>query len=226
MRRAAGVAALAVLLTGGTVVRGVQRGVASITHNDDEATQAELRKDLFLYGSSFQVLVSAAADQISSETDDIGAQRLTLLWKIRMPEAAALAVSLPDPREAYVASLALAIAQRQFLEEGGGKEMFGAQQPVAIEAAREVEARAVAVGETFVKPARLDGLRAKLETLARENPIRGEFRRESALHRGGAARPPTTTRSVECPDGLSWGSLHRYRKSKAAAGAGAIGRWL
>lgn len=168
----------ALVLSGCSIVRSVQSGVSSLYDSSKGVTLSELRSRLFEYSSGFDVFVGEAADRISSETSDTRVRRSSLLWKIRMPDAATIAASLPDPREAYVESLTLAIAQRQFFVDGAGQDMFGPQQPTAVEAARQIESRAIAVGETFLKKEQLASLRLNLEKLARENPIRGEFLRE------------------------------------------------
>ena len=181
MRRI-GSAALVVLLACGlagcSIVRAVRSGVTSLYDGSEGITQAELRNRMFEYSSGFDVFVGEAADRISTATSDPRLRRSSLLWKIRMPDAASLAATLPDPREAYVESLTLAIAQRQFFDNGNGKDMFGPQQSIALEAARDIEGRAVLIGETFLKHEQLVELRANLEKLALENPIRGEFLRE------------------------------------------------
>jgi hypothetical protein len=172
------VLALAATLCGCALVRALDRSITSIYQGEGAVTQAELRNKLFTYSSGFDVIVSEAADRISTATKNTNVRRSTLLWKIRMPDAANLAASIQDPREAYVESLTLAIAQRQYFEDGAGQEMFLEQQPLAIAAAKEIESRAVVIGESFLTPDQLEDLRESLEKIALENPIRGEFLRE------------------------------------------------
>jgi hypothetical protein len=142
-------------------------------------TLDELRAGLLDWSSSFTVLVTEAADRISVETREPKKRRLTLLWKIRMPPLAQEAASDQNPRTGYVEALTIAVAQRQYFEDGAGASLFGAQQPIALDAAKEIEQSALSLGASFVDPDKLAELHAEVEELAKQHPIRGEFLRES-----------------------------------------------
>jgi hypothetical protein len=159
-------------------VRHAEQSVTGVFRGRGQVTEADLRSQMFEFRSTFAVMVGEAADRISNETTDTQVRRRSLLWKIRMPDAATIVVANPNPREAYVEALTLAIAQRQFLVDGGGSGLFGPQQPIAVDAARKIEERAVAIGQSFLTAEQLGELRLDLEKLASENPIRGEFLRE------------------------------------------------
>ena len=142
-------------------------------------TQDELRAALLDFSSGFTVLVTEAADRISVETREPTKRRLTLLWKIRMPPLAQEAASDQNPRTGYVEALTIAVAQRQYFQDGAGASLFGAQQPIALNAAQEIEQSALALGESFLPPEKLAELHTEVEELAKQHPIRGEFLRES-----------------------------------------------
>ena len=142
-------------------------------------TQDELRAGLLDFSSGFTVLVTEAADRISVEAQEPKKRRLTLLWKIRMPPLAQEAASDQNPRTGYVEALTIAVAQRQYFQDGAGASLFGAQQPIALDAAKEIEQSALALGRSFLAPEKLAELHAEVEELAKQHPIRGEFLRES-----------------------------------------------
>lgn len=142
-------------------------------------TQDELRAGLLDFSSGFTVLVTEAADRISLETREPTKRRLTLLWKIRMPPLAQEAASDQNPRTGYVEALTVAVAQRQYFQDGAGASLFGAQQPIALDAAQEIEQNALKLGQSFLSAEKLAELHAEVEQLAKQHPIRGEFLRES-----------------------------------------------
>ena len=145
----------------------------------DRVTQDELRSGLLDFSSSFTVLVTEAADRISGETREPKKRRLTLLWKIRMPPLAQEAANDQNPRTGYIEALTVAVAQRQYFQDGAGASLFGAQQPIALTAAQEIEQNALQLGESFLPAEKLAELHAEVEELAKQHPIRGEFLRES-----------------------------------------------
>lgn len=162
-----------------SVLNTVGRGVQSLYPGNGEVTQTELRDFLFDFSNSFSVLVTEAADRIATQTTEPKMRRLALLWKIRMPPAAQLAASDHNPRSGYVESLTVAVAQRQYFEDGAGSALFGLQQSIALDAAKEIEKNALHLGESFLTPVKLADLHADVEELAKKHPLRGEFLRES-----------------------------------------------
>jgi hypothetical protein len=158
----------------------VGRQVTSLYPGGDSAlTLDELRAGLIDFSSLFGMLVTDAADRISTATTESKIRRLSLLWKIRMPPAAQLAAADPNPRTGYVEVLTVAVSQRQFFEDGAGASIFGEQQSIALEAAKEIEAAALRGGSRFLPPDKLDELHREVEQLAKEHPIRGEFLRQN-----------------------------------------------
>ncbi|MFI5314717.1 MAG: hypothetical protein ACHQ6T_03380 [Myxococcota bacterium] len=141
-------------------------------------TQEELRSDLLEFSGSFTVLVTEAADRISAATADSSQRRLSLLWKIRIPPLAREAAGKQNPRTGYVEALTVAVAHRQYFQDGAGASLFGAQQPIALETAKEIEQNALKLGQSFLPPEKLAELHAEVEELARQHPLRGEFLRE------------------------------------------------
>ena len=158
----------------------VGKQVTSLYPGQKEVTQEELRSNLIGFSSTFTVLVTEAADRISLETNQPRLRRLSLLWKIRMPPLAQLAASDANPRTGYVEMLTVAVAQRQYFEApDAGANLFGAQQPIALAAAQQIEKDALALGSSFLPPDKLEELHGEIGELARQHPIRGEFLRES-----------------------------------------------
>lgn len=158
----------------------VGRQVTSLGRGGDSAvTLDELRQGLLEFSSAFGILVTDAADRISASTTEARVRRLSLLWRIRMPPMAQLAANDPNPRIGYVEMLTVAVAQRQYFEDGAGSTLFGAKQEIALETSKEIEASALSGGLRFLTQEKLDELHAEVIDLAKEHPIRGEFLREN-----------------------------------------------
>jgi hypothetical protein len=98
--------------------------------------------------------------------------RRTLLWRMRM-------IPLPRRRRSRTRrrriprALGLSIAQRLYLTEGDGRALFGAQQPIAVDAANSLEQDALQIGALFLSPEKQQQVKSEVEVLARKNPIVG-----------------------------------------------------
>ena len=144
-------------------------------------TEQDLADDLRSYAAQFSAIVSGAADEIHDRADSRRARRGTLVWKLRLVPAVYETAFEDDPQEAYVETLGLAIAQHQYLSEGDGRKIFGDQQPLAVNAARELEEAAREIGTRFLDEPQMARLVGEVEGLARRSPIRGpDFSLESA----------------------------------------------
>jgi hypothetical protein len=144
-------------------------------------TAAELHTALASWTVSFQGLVVAACDRIRTSTRERQPRRNSLIWQIRMIPLSKQAAFRPDAQEGYVAVLAIATAQRHYLETGEGSGLFGAQQPIAVDAAREIEEGALAVGRQFLNERQLARLQQQVDELVAQNPIRGSFAADALL---------------------------------------------
>jgi hypothetical protein len=146
---------------------GVETGAA--------ATASDLRAALGTWATSFASLVTAASDRIRAESQERTVRRHTLLWQLRMVPLARQAAFGTAAQESYVAALAVATAQHAYLTEGEGRALFGAQQPIAASAARQIEQDALAIGRSFLSDEQIERLQRDVDALVAEHPIRGVF---------------------------------------------------
>jgi hypothetical protein len=142
-------------------------------------TEADVRRELGSWAGTFAALVTSASDRIRNESKQRDVRRNTLLWQLRIIPLARQAAYLPDVQQAYVASLALANAQLDYLTKGEGRTRFGAQQPIAVEAAEGLEADLVDLGRSFLDERQLTRLQGQVDELVTRNPIRGSFAADS-----------------------------------------------
>lgn len=165
------------LLTGPVACANLTQRIASlrIPGVESDTTEADLRAGLASWASSFASLVTAASDRIRTASKLGETRRNTLLWQLRIIPLARQAAFLPDVQQAYVASLALANAQHAYLTTGEGRAMFGAQQSIAVDAARGLEEDLVDLGKAFLSERQIARLQTQVDDLVAKHPIRGTF---------------------------------------------------
>ena len=138
-------------------------------------TESDLHASLGIWAASFSSLVGATADQIRIESRDRSVRRNAVLWQLRMIPLVRLAAFQPDPQQAYVASLALAVAQQDYLETGEGSALFGEQQGLAVGVAGRIEQEIINLGSVFLSSRQLARLRKQEAEVIAAHPIRGTF---------------------------------------------------
>lgn len=143
-------------------------------------TLESLQQDLAFLASSFAAAVTTASDDISDASTSRRVRRSALVWRLEMIPAVQRAAFSDDPRGAYVRTLVLCVLQRRYLESGDGRDLFGEQQGIAVEAATRLEQDAAAFGERFLTPTELRRVVAEANELAQKYPMQG---REFSLQR-------------------------------------------
>ncbi len=159
-------------IPGGRYVAGVVTGESLAT---SRITQQELRYALVQYASRFEATVVATADTISAGSEDPVVQRRALRWKLGVTPIANQAAFLSEPEAAYVALLTLATSMHDFLSTGGGSEILGDQQQLAVDASQELLDAAIELGERFLSQRELARVTQDVAKLVAARPMRGEF---------------------------------------------------
>ena len=145
------------------------------TARNERISAEELEGYLATYSSIFQGTVTVAADTIRANTRDPEVRRRTLLWKLRVTPLAYQTALLPDPLQAYVLLFTLASSQETYLSTGDGAQLFGKDQEIAINAARELREGIEEIGARFLSQAELARITQQVEDFSRMHPMRGEF---------------------------------------------------
>ena len=180
VQRAAGLALILAAAGGGCA--SVRAYLPAVPGRASAATtEVDLHAALGDWASSFQSTLVAACDQIRSATKERDPRRNCLLWQIRMVPLATQAAFHADPQQSYVAVLALASAQEEYLRDGDGKALFAALQPVAREAAQHIEDDAIEVGRRFLSGKQLARLQTQVDELVQRHPIRGVFAADALI---------------------------------------------
>ena len=173
---------LLVLLVAGCANLRAQVPLLRATAPAGGTTAADLHAALSGWAANFQGQVVAASDEIRAATRESDPRRSSLIWRIRMIPLSKQAAFRPNAQQAYVASLALATAQHDYLEHGEGRALFGSQQRIALEAARRIEESALRIGHAFLNDRQLERLQTEVDELVTQNPIRGNFAADALLH--------------------------------------------
>jgi len=85
------------------------------------------------------------------------------------------AAAQPKATQGLLGLFTLATAQRRYLDDGDGRDLFGEQQELARDAARASEREIEATIARILPPADAERLNQQVEQLASQNPIRGTF---------------------------------------------------
>ena len=127
-----------------------QRGKLEVKLGADPRSARQLILLLGEYANAFANTVKISADQIDARTDDFSVRRASLQWKIKAVPAVYTAVSHEDPFLGLSDVWILAIQQRELFERDDASQIFGAEQPIAIDAARLLENRIEVVARMVV----------------------------------------------------------------------------
>ena len=146
-------------------------------------TEEELRQALGAFSARFASVVGNAGGLIQDETTDPLIRRRVLLWEIQLVPLIQEAAFLPDPQEAFVAVNSVVAMQRRYLTEGDGAMVFGPQQPIAVEAARQLEDEFYDVARLFLDDEEVARLRADVDAYSAGRVISGRNFTVANVHR-------------------------------------------
>ncbi len=136
----------------------------------------ELRIRVYEAADRFGGTLENAADAIRSNSSDAAVRRRALLWKADGIPALYAAAFRPDPLAGGLDLLVLLAQMELDFTEGAGKTAFGAEQPIAVAAIRQMRAAGEQIAALVApSPEQLLRRREQVETFARAHPIEGNF---------------------------------------------------
>ena len=148
-------------------------------------TEDDLRNELAGFAARFGATVSDAAEDISAATDERTIRRRALIWQMKMIPPVQEAAFADSVQEGYLRILGISIAQNLYLSQGEGRDIFGAQQSIALEAAQQLQDNAVEIGSRLLSPERQAKVKAEVEAIVEKNPIVGrDFSLQRVAHAG------------------------------------------
>ncbi|MEZ6191271.1 MAG: hypothetical protein R3C45_08270 [Phycisphaerales bacterium] len=140
-------------------------------------TEAELQNELDEFADRFSGVVSAAANEIASNSTQRTARKASLYWKLRMIPRLEDMIFGADPQEAFLDAATLTVQMRKYLQgpDTDGANLFADLQPGAVSACLQLEEDIFRIGALFLNNQQLETLRAEVDAYSSEHPIRGTF---------------------------------------------------
>lgn len=142
---------------------------------DIDASRREMQILMYAYGNHFAGQVELAADRIYHETNDPTVREMAILWKLNAVPEMLKACFSNDPSAGMMGAWLFAVQMEQYFETGNGKDVFGAQQHIAITTAREARQRLGALAQMTWNTDVMMQVKPRLEQLAAENPIQNQL---------------------------------------------------
>jgi hypothetical protein len=159
-------------------------------------TQADLSGELDAYAARFAALVNNTADDIHDASQSRVVRKRTLVWKLQMPPLLEEVAYGDSPQFAYAACVLVAIAQQRYLTDGDGRDLFEAQQPLAVDAANQLVDDILAVGDRFLTKQQVAAVATRMGEFAEKYPIQG--------HDFSVQRIPRAIVAKEAYQSLGW----------------------
>lgn len=117
----------------------------------------ELRLRLYELPGRLGAIVETAADRIRAASSDPSVRHRALLWKADGIPAHYTAALRPDPLAGALDLWVFLYQSQLYFESGAGKDAFGAEQPVALAAVKEMLALAEQPAESLYADPELSG---------------------------------------------------------------------
>ncbi|MEN8183808.1 MAG: hypothetical protein ABFS46_14870 [Myxococcota bacterium] len=171
--RLRGALVLLLLLVGPGLVGCAKLSLPGMRRTQSALTHEELREELVAFSSRFASVVSRAGDLIRAESTDPLIRMRVLLWEMRLVPLVQEGAFVPDAQEAFVAVNSLVVMMRRYLTEGDGREVFGPQQPIAVEAAAELEEDFYGIARLFLSEEEVVRLRVEVDAEVASRLISG-----------------------------------------------------
>lgn len=163
---------------------------------DQAFTEEDLSSEITSFVTRFAAQVTNASDDIRDASPDRAVRRRALVWQLNMPPTIEEVAAEKSPRFAYFACLLISTAQRNYLTDGEGKDLFGGQQQLAIDAATLLLEDILGLGARFLSSRQLGEISKRAEDLATQFPIQG---RDFSVQ-----RIPRTVVRQEATSSLGW----------------------
>lgn len=143
-----------------------------------QVTEWQMRLLTMDYARIFAASVERTADEIAAQTEDPRVRRAALLWKTNAIAASQSALPKDDPVVVVIDMWALTEQMARFLESDAGRELFGDWQPMASEAARNLERKITELAGSLSAQQGAPRMRETVEAWVAEHPIDLNFTRQ------------------------------------------------
>jgi hypothetical protein len=168
---------------------------------NSEASASEMRASETALAINIPGAIEASSDEIIAKSSDPKVRRSALRYKMDVIPAYYMALFDVDPLASALDAWVLSIQLQQYLSDGPGRDRFGAQQSIALDAATRIREQVETTMKGVSKrPERFAGARDKVEAWTKEHPIAGNI----------SSRPsilPLLAQMAGSPDSSIWGAV-------------------
>jgi hypothetical protein len=131
---------------------------------------AEVRIRLNDIATRYCLNIENTADKIIAKAENVRAKQNALLWKMYGIPALIKSLSIRDPIAAGTDIWVLIAQMHQFFESGNGRDLFGSQQKIAVDAVKNMESDFINLAAIFNKDSAMV-TKSKVDTWIAEHPI-------------------------------------------------------
>ena len=131
---------------------------------------AEVRIRLNDIATRYCLNIENTADKIIAKAENVRVKQNALLWKMYGIPALIKSLSIRDPIAAGTDIWVLIAQMHQFFESGNGRDLFGSQQKIAVDAVKNMESDFINLAAIFNKDSAMV-TKSKVDTWIAEHPI-------------------------------------------------------
>ena len=139
------------------------------------ANRRELQILMYAYGGYFAGQVELAADRIYNETTDPTVRERAVEWKVNAVPGMVRSCFANDPSAGMIGAWIFALQLQEYFETGNGKDVFGAQQHIAVETSRQLTEELQGIIRMTWNPSMYEKGVTKLGAVAAEHPIKNQL---------------------------------------------------
>lgn len=144
-----------------------------IIKSDRELTA--LRDEVTLFVKNLESATRITADSIERNTNDIPVRGAALAWKVEVLWLTSDVDYARDPRIRLLNCCVFTVRLLDYFTTGEGKELFGDQQPLAVQTAESLQQSVESLAREYLPDERLSEFYSTVKAKARKSPIRGLF---------------------------------------------------
>lgn len=175
-----------------------------------DVTSQRARMESHALARQFMVTVELTADSISRLTEEESVRYNTLVWKANAIPAIQLSMYDRDPLISFMDGWSLLIQMRQYFETGGGRDLFGSHQQLAVDALTDLEEEVLATVESIGPTETIDKTERFVYQWAEAHPLTNNlYLRESATQ--------AVTEFAEAESGVGLSALGSLSETAADA---------
>jgi len=141
----------------------------------DESARNALRDDLRSTANQIEAVLEESGSRLRGQKLTRAQRESAALGKPRIAAAFREEFGRADETTALLGAWGLSMRMAHYLATGEGKTLYGAGQPEALRAAREIESALDGIAARHLDPAKIASTRSTLETTARANPMKGVY---------------------------------------------------